>query len=204
MPGVGRRELRMAVGGLLYRQSAFGGGATGRNPTDRGKADSKKSILVDAAGGPLSVAAAGANVHDTKMLRPTLESMVVRARKSRKTCAWTKGMTTPQATGPLPPTRTVRIFGALGRRSGTNWAKNLPGPTVGGRTHPGLAVQMPSHIGALRQEADQFPGPASISLCPHLVPSSTPPRGFEIVSKGDFPTTKTAVRACIGPTSADN
>ena len=47
------------------------GGRIGRNPTDRGKAGSKKSILVDAAGGPLSVVVAGANVHDTKLLRPT-------------------------------------------------------------------------------------------------------------------------------------
>ena len=55
----------------------WGGGAIGRNPTDGDKAGSKKSILVDAAGRPLSVAVAGANVHDTKLLRPTLESMVV-------------------------------------------------------------------------------------------------------------------------------
>ncbi len=68
----------MAVGGLLHGQGSFGGGgAIGRNPTDRGKAGSKQSILVDAAGGPLSVAVAGANVHDTKLLRPTLESIVV-------------------------------------------------------------------------------------------------------------------------------
>ena len=44
-----------------------------------GKAGSKKSLLVDAAGGPLSVAVAGANVHDTKLLRPTLESIPWRA-----------------------------------------------------------------------------------------------------------------------------
>ena len=66
----------MAVGRLLHGKSAFWGGAIGRNPTDRGKAGSKKSILVDAAGGPLSVVVAGANVHDTKLLRPTLESIV--------------------------------------------------------------------------------------------------------------------------------
>ena len=53
------------------------GGAIGRNPTDRGKAGSKKSILVDGAGGPLSVVVAGANVHDTKLLALTLESIVV-------------------------------------------------------------------------------------------------------------------------------
>ena len=53
------------------------GGAIGPNPTDRGKAGSKKSVLVDAEGGPLSVVVAGANVHDTKLLQRTLESVVV-------------------------------------------------------------------------------------------------------------------------------
>ena len=48
-----------------------------RNPTDRGKADSKQSVLIDGRGGPLSMVVAGANVHDTKLLRITLESVVV-------------------------------------------------------------------------------------------------------------------------------
>lgn len=37
----------------------------------------KRSILVEAAGGPLSVVIAGANVHDTKLLAATLEMIVV-------------------------------------------------------------------------------------------------------------------------------
>ncbi len=49
----------------------------GPNPTDRAKAGTKKSILVDADGGPLSVVVAGANVHDTKLLKATLEAVVV-------------------------------------------------------------------------------------------------------------------------------
>ena len=39
---LGGGELGMAVGGLLYGQSAFWGGAIGRNPTDRGKAGSQE------------------------------------------------------------------------------------------------------------------------------------------------------------------
>ncbi len=53
------------------------GDSTGRNPTDRGKAGSKRSLLVDRGGGPLSVVVAGANVHDTKLLALTLDSIVV-------------------------------------------------------------------------------------------------------------------------------
>jgi len=49
----------------------------GKNPTDRGKNGTKKSVLVDADGGPLGVAIEGANVPDCKMLRETIESIVV-------------------------------------------------------------------------------------------------------------------------------
>jgi|TARA_B100000809_G_C14981612_1_gene474727 putative transposase len=37
----------------------------------------KRSIVVDGDGGPLGVVIAGANVHDTKLLAATLESMVL-------------------------------------------------------------------------------------------------------------------------------
>ena len=49
----------------------------GPNPTDRAKAGTKRSILVEADGGPLSVVVSGANVHDTKLLKATLEAVVV-------------------------------------------------------------------------------------------------------------------------------
>ncbi len=53
------------------------GDAIGPNPTDRAKTGSKRSILVEESGGPLSVVVAGANVHDTKLLELTLENIVV-------------------------------------------------------------------------------------------------------------------------------
>jgi putative transposase len=37
----------------------------------------KRSLLVEAAGGPLAVVMAGANVHDTKLLAATLDAIVV-------------------------------------------------------------------------------------------------------------------------------
>lgn len=37
----------------------------------------KRSLLVEAAGGPLAVVVAGANVHDTTLLEATLEAIVV-------------------------------------------------------------------------------------------------------------------------------
>lgn len=58
-------------------QGAAGGDLIGPNPTDRGKAGTKKSLLVEAAGGPLAVVIAGANVHDTKLLAATLAAVIV-------------------------------------------------------------------------------------------------------------------------------
>ena len=99
MRRVGRGKLGMAVRRLLHGRSALWGGAIGRNPTDRGKAGSKKSILVDAAGGPLSVVVAGANVHDTKLLRPTLESIVVDRPEGAQNLCLDKGYDNPTGHG---------------------------------------------------------------------------------------------------------
>jgi putative transposase len=45
----------------------------------------KKSLLVEAGGGPLAVVVAGANVHDTKLLAATLDAVVVeRPRPTEK------------------------------------------------------------------------------------------------------------------------
>ena len=112
-------------------QARLGGGAPlDAIPPTGAKLGASRAILVDAAGGPLSVAVAGANVHDTKLLRPTLESIVAARPEGIQnlcldnlcldTCAWTKGMTIPPATGPLLPSSTVRTSGAWGRRSWTD------------------------------------------------------------------------------------
>jgi putative transposase len=49
----------------------------GKNPTDRGKNGTKRSLVVDEQGGPLGAVIAGANRHDTKLLRATIEAIVV-------------------------------------------------------------------------------------------------------------------------------
>ena len=49
----------------------------GPNPTDRGKPGTKRSVIVEAEGGPLGVVLAGANVNDCKLLEQTIEAIVV-------------------------------------------------------------------------------------------------------------------------------
>ncbi len=67
----------MAGGGRGDGQGPFGGDLVGPNPTDRAKNGVKRSLLVEADGGPLSVIVAGANVPDFKLLEATLDAIVV-------------------------------------------------------------------------------------------------------------------------------
>ena len=53
------------------------GGKTGANPTDRGKRDVKRSLLTEASGIPVALAVDGANRHDMKLVRVTVDSMAV-------------------------------------------------------------------------------------------------------------------------------
>jgi len=68
-------EWQAADGWLGKARS--GGDEIGPNPTDRAKNGTKKSVLTDAAGGPLSIVIAPANVNDHKLLEATIEAMVI-------------------------------------------------------------------------------------------------------------------------------
>ncbi len=66
-----------------------GGENAGRSPVDRGKQGLKRSTVVNGAGIPLGVIAAGANRHDSPLLVPTLATLT--------------------ALGPLPEPVTVHL-----------------------------------------------------------------------------------------------
>ena len=57
---------------------------TGSNPTDRAKRGTKRSIITDACGIPLGVVADGANRHDVKLARNTVEEIQVKRPKPTK------------------------------------------------------------------------------------------------------------------------
>lgn len=65
-----------AADGMLGK-ARFGGDKVGKDPTDRGKMGTKKSLLVEGDGGPLGVVIDGANVLDWKLLEATIEAVVV-------------------------------------------------------------------------------------------------------------------------------
>jgi putative transposase len=62
-----------------------GGKKTGKNPTDRGKSGTKRSLLVDGNGIPVGLAVDGANRHDMKLTRETLESIPDDAQRPEPT-----------------------------------------------------------------------------------------------------------------------
>ena len=58
-----------------------GGDQIGPNPTDRAKNGTKKSLLTDARGGPLSMVVAPANLNDHQLLAETIEALVIERPK---------------------------------------------------------------------------------------------------------------------------
>jgi transposase len=66
----------LALDGAMTK-APLGGEQTGPNPTDRGKSGAKRSLLTEGHGVPIGLATDGANRHDMKLVRPTLERIVI-------------------------------------------------------------------------------------------------------------------------------
>ena len=68
------------IGKVLMVQSPrlpWVGKKTGPNPTDRAKRGTKRSLLTDGAGVPLSMVTSSAQTHDSKLFQSTLENMIL-------------------------------------------------------------------------------------------------------------------------------
>lgn len=63
-----------AMDGAMTK-APLGGESTGRNPTDRGKQGTKRSLLVEGRGVPIGLTIDGANRHDMKLVERTLQSL---------------------------------------------------------------------------------------------------------------------------------
>lgn len=86
-----RHRLVVAVDGWSDDEGAIGGfKKTGANPTDRGKQGVKRSLLTEAAGIPIAVAIDGANRHDMKLVRGTLDGIM--ATRPLPTAAMPQGI----------------------------------------------------------------------------------------------------------------
>src|SRR5829696_2035852 len=58
-------------------KAPLGGEATGKSPVDRGKLGTKRHLLTDQRGAPIGLEVTGANRHDSRVTRSTLESIPV-------------------------------------------------------------------------------------------------------------------------------
>jgi putative transposase len=58
-------------------KAPLGGEKTGKNPTDRGKLGTKRSLLVNAQGLPLAIVVSGANTPDGRLLAATLDALPI-------------------------------------------------------------------------------------------------------------------------------
>jgi transposase len=67
--------LGEGVFGLDERAGKKGGRRTGPNPTDKGKAGSKRHVVADRGGVPLAVVLSAANVHDSKVLEEAVDAI---------------------------------------------------------------------------------------------------------------------------------
>jgi len=56
-------------------KAPFASSWSGKNPTDRGKEGTKKSIIVDRNGAPLALSVGPANSHDSKFFNDTLDAL---------------------------------------------------------------------------------------------------------------------------------
>ena len=58
---------------------------TGSNPTDRSKLGTKRHILTDAKGIPLSAAMSSASTHDIKLVTDVMDNMIIKRSLSSST-----------------------------------------------------------------------------------------------------------------------
>jgi putative transposase len=64
-------------------KAPLGGDGTGANPTDRGKKGTKRSLLADSKGVPISIAVDGANRHDKTFVKETLDAIIIQRPSHR-------------------------------------------------------------------------------------------------------------------------
>ena len=67
----------MAINRFYIYKVPFRGAMTGSNPTDRSKLGTKRHILTDKKGIPLSVAISSASTHDIKLVIDVIDNAVV-------------------------------------------------------------------------------------------------------------------------------
>ena len=185
---VGWRGLGMAGGRRSHGQGTFWGDLIGPNPTDRGKAGTKRSLLVDGEGGPLSIVVAGANVHDAKLLEATLDAIVVErpqpTEEEPQHLCLDKGYDNPSGRGAAAGHGYREHIRRIGEEKlDASGDKRYPARRwVVERTLAWLS-QVPCGPGPVRQEGSELPRCVTARMCAPVVPATVASGHFEIVTK---------------------
>ena len=152
-------------------KAPLGGEKTGPNPTDRAKKGRRDRSSATAGGLPIGLEIAGANVNDFKLLRATLESIVVpkpdATPSSPQGLCLDKGYDYPDVYELLDEfglSAHVRSRGEEKKAART--CRRLPRSPLGRRTHPLLAQPLPRPAHPLVQEARQPPRLPPVRLRP--------------------------------------
>ncbi len=65
-------------------KAPLGGAGTGPNPTDRAKKGTKRSLITEGRGIPIGIAVAGANRHDKRLVKDTLDAFAAKRPSPKK------------------------------------------------------------------------------------------------------------------------
>ena len=137
----------------------------------------KKSLIVEADGGPLGITIAGANVPDAQLLDATIEAIVLERPPVEdgyeQHLALDKGYDNDTGYGACLD-HDYQPHIALIRDERPPRPTAASGPSLGGRTHAGVAVDVSRHPDPLGEEERELSRVAQAGLCPHLVPPLPP------------------------------
>ena len=143
----------VSMDGALTK-SPLDGGKTGANPTDPGKGGVKRSLLTEAQGVPVGLAVDGANRHDMKLVRATVDSRPV--PRPAPSPDQPQGMCLDKGYDFDEVRRTLDEFGCTAHirsrgRGGQGHQKRswVQSQALGGGTLAQLAEPLPAHPGPL-------------------------------------------------------
>ncbi len=157
---VGFDWLWQSVDGTMTK-APLGQENTGPNPTDRAKKGTKRSIVTDGNGIPVGLAVAGANVHDSQLLRATVANCLERVPRLKGKCTehlcMDKAYDSRAIRQMLQQSLAIRLISGREWKSGFQKAiVKVSSASLGSRTHSQLAQQIQRNTHPLGKESSQL------------------------------------------------
>jgi hypothetical protein len=172
-PGLGRRHRsEPGLRGQRRRARRGGGGKTGPNPTDRGRAGSKRHAITDLDGIPFALRLTAANIHDSRIFEELIDAVpptrhgVDRPRHRPAKLHANKGCDFPQCRG-APRRRAIQPRIA---RPGRRQPRASGTASPGGGTNARLVQPHPPADNPLRATPRPLRSLSPSHRRPHLPP----------------------------------